>query len=115
MRFRRVETGNEIEMDGNLSNLENLSALGSREAMRSDTGGTAHAHRVPLTKRVLDIGCILLALPTLLPLFLGIALFIKIVSPGPVFFRQSRVGHLGRRFQIFKFRTMKVNAEVGTH
>ena len=71
--------------------------------------------KVPLLKRVLDISCLLLALPTLLPLFAGIALLIKAVSPGPVFFMQERVGFMGRRFRIFKFRTMKVNAETQTH
>jgi lipopolysaccharide/colanic/teichoic acid biosynthesis glycosyltransferase len=71
--------------------------------------------KVPVLKRVLDISCLLLALPTLLPLFAAIALLIKIVSPGPVFFTQDRVGFMGRRFRIFKFRTMKANAETETH
>lgn len=66
-------------------------------------------------KRVLDIFCLLLALPTLLPLFAAIALLIKLVSPGPVFFTQDRIGFMGRRFRILKFRTMKVNAETHTH
>lgn len=69
----------------------------------------------PMWKRALDIGCLLLALPTLLPLMLGLAALIKIVSPGPVFFRQERIGFMGRRFKILKFRTMKVNAETNTH
>jgi lipopolysaccharide/colanic/teichoic acid biosynthesis glycosyltransferase len=83
--------------------------------------GTQNTHAigsgvgVPLAKRVLDVACLLLALPTLLPLFLGIALLIRIVSPGPVFFTQERVGFMGRKFRIFKFRTMKVNAETQTH
>jgi len=44
-----------------------------------------------------------------------IALWIKIVSPGPVFYRQERVGYRGRRFMILKFRTMKVNVETLSH
>lgn len=71
--------------------------------------------RISLAKRVLDVTCILLALPTLLPIFLLVAALIKIVSPGPVFFRQSRIGFMGKRFRIFKFRTMKVDAEIGSH
>ena len=45
------------------------------------------------------------------PLFLFIAVAIKIDSPGPVFFRQERVGRFGVHFRIHKFRTMGVNAE----
>jgi len=44
-----------------------------------------------------------------------IGLFIKIVSPGPVLFKQERVGHMGRRFRCLKFRTMAVNADTGVH
>jgi lipopolysaccharide/colanic/teichoic acid biosynthesis glycosyltransferase len=47
----------------------------------------------------------------LTPLLLCLALAIKITSPGPVFFRQIRVGLNGRRFQMLKFRSMVVNAE----
>ena len=71
--------------------------------------------KVPFAKRLLDLTCLLLALPTLLPLFLVIGAVIKIVSPGPVFFRQERVGFMGRKFWIYKFRTMHVNAETSTH
>jgi lipopolysaccharide/colanic/teichoic acid biosynthesis glycosyltransferase len=44
-----------------------------------------------------------------------IALIIKVVSPGPVLFKQERVGFRGRRFMCLKFRTMKVNADSGVH
>lgn len=71
--------------------------------------------KVPVAKRILDLTCLLLALPTLLPLFAVISAFIKIVSPGPIFFRQERVGFMGRKFQIFKFRSMHVDAETSTH
>jgi len=71
--------------------------------------------KAPLLKRALDLFCLLVALPTLLPLMLGIAAFIKIVSPGPVFFTQERIGFMGRRFRIFKFRSMRVNAETTSH
>jgi lipopolysaccharide/colanic/teichoic acid biosynthesis glycosyltransferase len=81
----------------------------------SSQDGNVASGRVPAAKRILDIGCLILALPTLLPLLLGIAALIKIVSPGPVFFMQERVGFMGRKFRIFKFRTMKVNAETQTH
>jgi lipopolysaccharide/colanic/teichoic acid biosynthesis glycosyltransferase len=41
--------------------------------------------------------------------------WIKMISPGPIFYRQERVGHRGRRFMIFKFRTMHANADTRTH
>src|SRR5688572_18673501 len=71
--------------------------------------------KVPPAKRLLDLAWLLLALPTLLPLFLVIGAFNKVVSPGPVFFRQERVGFMGRKFWIYKFRTMHVDAETSTH
>jgi lipopolysaccharide/colanic/teichoic acid biosynthesis glycosyltransferase len=39
----------------------------------------------------------------------------SVLSPGPIFFRQERVGYLGRRFRLFKFRTMRVDAETSGH
>lgn len=62
-------------------------------------------------KRVFDIFVSLLMLIILLPLFLLLAIIIKIDSRGPVFFRQERVTRYNKHFRIFKFRTMVVNAE----
>jgi Undecaprenyl-phosphate glucose phosphotransferase len=75
---------------------------------------TAELRRPPLSrmeqwvKRAFDILVALLALVLLLPLMLLTALLIKLDSPGPIFFRQTRNGFNGRRFGIFKFRTMRV-------
>ena len=71
--------------------------------------------QIPRWKRTLDVVLVLLALPLLLPLMLGIALVIWMVSEGPIFFRQERVGHLGKRFMCFKFRTMKANTDTSIH
>lgn len=70
---------------------------------------------IPWWKRALDITCVMLAMPILLPLGLLIGLIIKIVSPGPVFFQQERIGYRGRPFMCFKFRTMFVNADPDVH
>jgi len=55
------------------------------------------------------VGCI--ALVFLLPVFLTVMLAIKLDDGGPIFFVQHRTGYLGKRFRLFKFRTMVVNAE----
>ena len=62
-------------------------------------------------KRIFDINACLFALPILLPLFAVMAISIKVNSPGPVFYRGSRIGLGGKPFGIFKFRTMVVDAE----
>ena len=59
-------------------------------------------------KRALDIVAAALGLVLLAPVFALVAIAIKLESPGPVFFRQDRVGLRGRHFRIFKFRTMLV-------
>lgn len=62
-------------------------------------------------KRLVDIvfgGCLLFAI---LPLMLGVALLIKLTSPGPVFYQQQRVGKRNQVFRLYKFRSMQVNAE----
>ena len=62
-------------------------------------------------KRVLDILCSLFSLIILFPLFLFLFLLIKIDSKGPVIFKQKRIGRWGKTFTIYKFRTMKIDAE----
>jgi exopolysaccharide biosynthesis polyprenyl glycosylphosphotransferase len=57
-------------------------------------------------KRLVDILGAAVGLVALAPLLIGIAIAIKLTSPGPVFFRQKRYGYHNRRFSIFKFRTM---------
>ncbi|MDH4271079.1 MAG: undecaprenyl-phosphate glucose phosphotransferase [Candidatus Aminicenantes bacterium] len=64
-----------------------------------------------LLKRVIDIVFSSLALIVLSPLLLVIAVVVKLTSPGPVFFRQERMGLDGRRFNMIKFRTMIRSAE----
>jgi len=61
-----------------------------------------------LKKRMLDIAVTLPAVMALGPLFIIVAIAIKIDSPGPVFFRQVRVGRDNRQFRIIKFRSMKI-------
>ncbi|MEH8116285.1 sugar transferase [Aeromonas allosaccharophila] len=64
-----------------------------------------------MAKRLFDVVCSLLGLIVLLPLFLIVAVWIRMDSKGPVFFRQVRVGLNGIPFRIHKFRTMVLNSE----
>ncbi len=65
-------------------------------------------------KRVFDVIISIILLFVLSPLMLVTALIIRIESPGPVFFRQARVGLNKREFTMLKFRSMRVNAEEST-
>ena len=64
-----------------------------------------------LVKRAMDLAAALFCIPLMLPVYGLIALAIKLDSPGPVFFRQERVGLHKRRFQMLKFRTMIAGAD----
>jgi lipopolysaccharide/colanic/teichoic acid biosynthesis glycosyltransferase len=66
-------------------------------------------------KRVLDVVLTLLLLPFLSPIMLVIALLIRFDSPGPVFYRQKRIGQNGDEFDFFKFRSMYVNNDDAFH
>lgn len=70
---------------------------------------------IPYWKRAIDLGCCAVALPFLALCTLFMAIVTKCVSPGPVFFKQERIGHLGRRFKIYKFRTMKLGSDTSVH
>ena len=64
-----------------------------------------------LAKRWFDVAVASLGLVVMAPLLLAIAVLVKLTSDGPVLFKQERVGRRGRRFRVYKFRTMVQNAE----
>lgn len=65
-----------------------------------------------ILKRGFDIVFSLIALILLLPLYIFLAIGVKKSSPGPIFYRQERIGYHGKPFHIIKFRSMKDNAET---
>ena len=64
---------------------------------------------------MLDVLCILISLPLTLPLMALVTLWIKCASHGPALFRQERIGRNGKRFVLYKFRSMKMNADTSRH
>ena len=81
-----------------------------------DLATRAASRRVLLRlKRLIDIFGSVLALILFAPLFIAIALAIKLTSQGPVFFKQERNGEYGKPFVFIKFRSMYVNNDVGVH
>lgn len=64
-----------------------------------------------MAKRIFDLFWTIPGVLVLSPLLAAIAIWIKFDSPGPVFFRQTRIGRYGKPFQVMKFRTMVTDAE----
>jgi len=88
----------------------------SNPALYPDLASRDRSKRIALViKRMMDIVGSAIALVSCAPLFLVIAMAIKLSSRGPVFFRQQRVGQHGRPFVILKFRSMYVNNDTSVH
>ena len=72
------------------------------------------SHLSRIVKRTMDLTCSVTGIILVAPFLPIIALVIKLDSPGPLFFRQVRVGRKEKNFVLFKFRTMREDAEKGT-
>lgn len=96
-----------------------LAAVEDRSAGASPTIPTAPvrsvANSIPRWKRAIDLAACAAALPVLALSTLAMTVLTLCVSPGPVFFRQVRIGQSGRRFRIYKFRTMCIGADHAVH
>jgi lipopolysaccharide/colanic/teichoic acid biosynthesis glycosyltransferase len=93
-----------------------ISQHSSNPALYPDLMGRDRARKVSsIVKRTMDIAGSALALVALCPLFLAIAIAIKISSAGPVLFRQKRIGQFGTCFVFLKFRSMYVNNDASVH
>ena len=94
-----------------MKKFESLPAELQTEQVRPYYAALAAKHGQLFLKRAFDILVSAILLLLLSPILLFFAIWIKLDSPGPVFYRQERVTSYGRIFRIFKFRTMKVDAD----
>src|SRR5438046_6107111 len=101
----RATKGGSLSYSGSNGNAPHIASEGSATSL----------HRAPGWKAGLDITCIVFLLPLWLPLMILLMLVTRIASPGPIFYRQERIGLGGRHFFIWKFRTMRLSAETQTH
>ncbi|HEY2103041.1 MAG TPA: sugar transferase [Chthoniobacterales bacterium] len=97
------------------ASLDGRGSLNGKSSPESVELPAALCTDLPVWKRTLDLALIFLTAPLWLPVMTLLAVWVGITSPGPVFYRQPRIGFRGRRFMIVKFRTMKVNADTTTH
>ena len=81
-----------------------------RVAAPRSNPGPQRLFRYRVLKRAIDVMLVILATPVLLPLCLGIAIAIRLTSPGPIFFSHRRIRKHGAFFSMWKFRTMCVNS-----
>lgn len=90
--------------------IDQIGAMPMISLFRSPLSGIAR-----IVKRTFDLGVTILALTILAPVWLVIALLIKLDSRGPIFYKQERVGMDGRVFLFYKFRSMRVGADDAAH
>lgn len=103
-----------IESLHNLSPVanDNLIDTGKNNSRKVDSLPQTHPSVASWMKRAIDIVGSLVGLVITSILFIPIAIAIKIDDPGPIFFKQTRCGWMGKRFAIWKFRSMCVDAEA---
>ncbi len=115
---RPEEDGGRQSPHGRFSDLSrSFSQRGAADAARAVQGRVREllSRPVPGWKRMQDVAGSLVFLILLSPLLLLIALYVKLVSPGPVLFRQKRIGYRGVPFSFLKFRTMRANTSPVSH
>ncbi len=70
---------------------------------------------IGMLKRPIDLGFCVLAMPLLMAVALPVAVIMRMTSPGPLIFRQERVGYRGQHFYLYKFRTMHMRPPTDGH
>ena len=110
LRLRGVQVEEDTQM------LERLNGKIQLDGLRPSTFLYAEGFRVKasqqFTRRVASMAAAALGLLLFLPFFPLVMLLVRLSSAGPIFFRQVRVGEMGRHFNVYKFRTMRQDAEA---
>lgn len=108
---QQYEVGFEVseEVLNKIHNADNLHELIDEHAVEDLSFVDVSKSGYRYFKRIIDIVCSLLGLIILLLPLLFVVVIIYVDDPGPVFFRQYRVGLNGRRFRVYKFRSMRLN------
>lgn len=86
-----------------------------REDLLSESADPIAASPTPAWKRWTDFASVVATLPLAIPLLLCVLVWIRLVSRGPALFRQERIGHGGKKFTLYKFRTMQHGASTKDH
>lgn len=81
----------------------------------ADRPAANHRVRIGRRKRVFDVAVVVATAPLTVPVMVALAIAVRLGSPGPALFRQTRIGQNGKPFTILKFRTMDVDAVGRLH
>jgi lipopolysaccharide/colanic/teichoic acid biosynthesis glycosyltransferase len=95
--------------------MPNSGVLESVALSPEDNRSSKERRALPAWKRVADVSLVLLVLPLILLFALITACWVRMISPGSVLFRQTRIGRDGKPFIIYKFRSMKREAQTEVH
>lgn len=106
-----LERTKDADLEQLLEELSSRRHLHARHSLRLQAWRATVAGSY-IAKRLIDVVGSAVGLALLAPLFLAIAVAVKASGPGPVIFRQTRVGRYGRHFDFYKFRSMRTDAEA---
>ena len=106
-----LERTKDADLEQLLEELSSRRHLHARHSLRLQAWRATVAGSY-IAKRLIDVVGSAVGLALLAPLFLVIAVAVKASGPGPVIFRQTRVGRYGRHFDFYKFRSMRTDAEA---
>ncbi|MHC4437270.1 MAG: sugar transferase [Planctomycetota bacterium] len=99
----------------NTARFDEALAFSNNQGIGSASFRSLRRSSLPVWKRAMDISGALIGLVVLSPVMLVVTVLIRIISPGPVIFKQERIGMRGKPFTMFKFRTMRLNVDSSIH